>query len=1019
MSTKAKQLAKEIDHARCKGLWQNVPELARRYKKHSNDVALEQTVLVETALQNLVNNNINPSDSSIYSHDAPHSATMRPRLNMDQVKPFIDQLDAIATAQLLDREVVKARCYFEVGEYDLVLQSTQELVSDVHAKGYTWIMQLQALVLKAISYESMHDTVKALAAYQQMATLLEHASETTDRTLVDWAEEGLYRGSLLFLNQRHNSKITTEQVLQILRLYQKFTSSQPTHWRIHKREIISKYSLAFLSYCFKRHEYVPPPLGDNSVQMSADDFAAYRHDMFVSEMMQLYALYEKLVYGMVSFPSAGNVNTILLDLVDRMAEDLHMIGNPAPELRNYLETLTRATQRTFNSSKITRHLFNTLYLLGEFKEADHALSSYLYLVGLQSQATKDASDTGDAITLDAQGRLTPLPCPDEEVLRQLAHDAVPDLPIVVSSSSSTATANTTASATLHQRRPSTIAAHRTDDKEPVETILHVLNRGMRMYDKYVNKGVHAVELANLAKIVLEVAGIARVGNALAAQVYRNIGAAYGVLARHTVDPTQRPIHHEAAIQYLQQALQLDEHAWETHYHLGKQYADMRDISSAMSAVARCLELNTSFLPAWHLLVLLYSCPGQDNLDKALATCELGLQEAKRQQLPETDDAEDYYHLIMLKMTHTRLVELVHGSDHALSCQEDLFTMYGRLVLMDPDVDSAANGSTTSTSAAGSSSANMTTATAPAAAPNTATANLAATANGSLPAMGTSSMPSQRELVISGSLGNLAEASPGGSSVLLPNTSTASLDRLQQRKPKHHLAMLLSSRHYQQSKSTKKGTSKLKSLLQKRKSKLGMSHGNNTSRTSIQSVGYSVTSTRSLYPPDLAAGKSTWTWLRRKRMYNVLCLLWLQAAQLFLRQDRLDEALKAIEEAEKVNWTSEAQVWCLLGQVHLRLGQHEDATDAFRKGIVADALDMDCRLWLAKTYMERHQMAMAEGLLDTITQGTGWDSADAWFCLGDIYSSSQRIGQGKKCLFYALELDETQPVQPFNLLPSCT
>lgn len=36
-SSKAIQIAKEIDAARCKGNWIALPELARRYKKHNPD----------------------------------------------------------------------------------------------------------------------------------------------------------------------------------------------------------------------------------------------------------------------------------------------------------------------------------------------------------------------------------------------------------------------------------------------------------------------------------------------------------------------------------------------------------------------------------------------------------------------------------------------------------------------------------------------------------------------------------------------------------------------------------------------------------------------------------------------------------------------------------------------------------------------------------------------------------------------------------------------------------------------
>jgi hypothetical protein len=85
--------------------------------------------------------------------------------------------------------------------------------------------------------------------------------------------------------------------------------------------------------------------------------------------------------------------------------------------------------------------------------------------------------------------------------------------------------------TLVSRRPSTIASKRTDDKESVESILEVLAAGARMYCKYLNKGTEAVEVAEIAKMVLEVAGGELVvGKSISARVYRYLGIAYGVLA---------------------------------------------------------------------------------------------------------------------------------------------------------------------------------------------------------------------------------------------------------------------------------------------------------------------------------------------------------------------------------------------------------------------------------------------------------------------------------------------------------
>lgn len=39
-----------------------------------------------------------------------------------------------------------------------------------------------------------------------------------------------------------------------------------------------------------------------------------------------------------------------------------------------------------------------------------------------------------------------------------------------------------------------------------------------------------------------------------------------------------------------------------------------------------------------------------------------------------------------------------------------------------------------------------------------------------------------------------------------------------------------------------------------------------------------------------------------------------------------------------------------------------------------------------------------------------------FHLGEIYRQTDRLDRTKACLFYALELESTSPIQPFSVLP---
>lgn len=188
-------------------------------------------------------------------------------------------------------------------------------------------------------------------------------------------------------------------------------------------------------------------------------------------------------------------------------------------------------------------------------------------------------------------------------------------------------------------------------------------------------------------------------------------------------------------------------------------------------------------------------------------------------------------------------------------------------------------------------------------------------------------------------------------------------------------------------------------------------------SSIHSVATSIISTHTLLQTTTTLSRpTTHARLQHQRSCKMLCDLWLLSAEGFLRAGKLEEALKAVSEAENVDWTTHAGVWCLLGRIRLAQNKPDKAISAFQKGLVTKPNDVDCRIWLARTYIEQGHLEVAEGLLQAITQENGWDHASAWYYLAEIYKKTDRLERTKDCLFYALELESTTPIQSFTILP---
>lgn len=303
----------------------------------------------------------------------------------------------------------------------------------------------------------------------------------------------------------HSSPVAISSILEFMRQYQKTTTLQPTTWRIQKRMTITRHSLRYVSTIYRQGEYCLPA-GTTS---DGENDAQLLRQIFIVEQSQLHTIYEKMLYLEVPLPRAGEVNTRVLDFVDQFANDFELIGTTAHDLRGFVEALDRASQRTFNSPLITRHLFRALVRLGEYDEAEHALHAYLYLVGLVSHGWKETYRDGQALATDKAGLNMAVPKPRPEI------EDIDESEL-----------------TVPVGEISNLADIIKSEKESIADTLDVLVTAVKMYCKDLSRGVDAVEMAEIAKeLYQKQTRTERTNNLLetGAHVYRATGIAYGLL----------------------------------------------------------------------------------------------------------------------------------------------------------------------------------------------------------------------------------------------------------------------------------------------------------------------------------------------------------------------------------------------------------------------------------------------------------------------------------------------------------
>ncbi|ORZ07691.1 hypothetical protein BCR42DRAFT_472194 [Absidia repens] len=636
-SSKISQILEEIDTARCKGRWKAIPNLARRYVKYNPEgTGLEQLVLAEATLVQL--------GETKKSWDSKEVQPIQ-----DQLQTVFELTDNTSEEHKESAKVVLARLFFGCQEYDqtLALLDGISLLNN-QSSGYSFILYYQSMAIKAMSMEMMGDTQASLQTYEYISTLLDGRLPINELTLLEWAEQALYRVNQLLRNQSFSFMVDQGTVLEFMRSYHRTTCYQPVSWRTERRLDISLQMIKLLSQLYQSDEYIPYGMVDITELTDAQ----LRRKAFVDEITQLYTVCEHLLHETTSFPSSGESNTLILDMVESLANDLNVIMETTEDWRGFKEVLEWALEKTFNSPPILRLLFLACFQLGEYEEAQHALQSYLQSVGLVSYDRLESLKDGVALAQDIHGRYIPLL---QSLPQQHQH---------------------LSNSTIRNKNSINNKQQDTDD-EHVTLQLEVLLVSIKMFCKELEMGTKAVDMANMALALIQTSELVAFNPQLESQVYRSSGAAYGLLASQIVDSEQRPKYHEKALSLLQQANSILPDSWETHYYLAYQYASVRNIDLAIQSIRHSLDLNMSHVASWHLLALALSCSGQKDHSQALEIATIGLESGNDITNSRISLYEQHEQQLLLNMTYSKLVNVTKGSQKALEEHASLIKLYGK------------------------------------------------------------------------------------------------------------------------------------------------------------------------------------------------------------------------------------------------------------------------------------------------------------------------------------------------------
>ncbi|KAI0023279.1 filamentation protein [Xylariomycetidae sp. FL0641] len=706
--TKGALYLARLEDARCEGKWDDVPELVRKVRKHTQDRAcLTTTAETEHAI---IKASQKPRPGS-----RPSTAVSPEDLDVPSFLPnLLETIDAENTypEDKFQAQVCVGWLQWTVGAYEVAAERlpsslenmpTQSDKSDEPSE-WTRVCALKAAYLKANCLSRNDKRVEALAIFESALASLSHVwvGEKGRKQVRFWAELFLTEYCMLQAQALERGEKTLEDAnsLAPFRSWAKYWEVSKSQGgplvggygfrgAVPRRRVWNEYYAAISNIL--QHD-LPFPTG----YVAAVTNEASARNQLRMELKKVEATYEGLLLSETSFPRADEEREEVERFVAAVMRNWSVIsgrgwneydlgpGGKEGLSRGILDILYRAATKTFHSTAILRYLFTVHLSVAEFDLAFHALDSYLDIV-----------KKGKA-RVDKTGHPEPSLDDDSTVLETLSQAV-------------------NALCKYGFREAAEKAQH-------LGTELEEMLQALPSPIPNAGDGISTLVEENGNGEVIH----PRIPARVYALAWQAIGISQAHWSRTTYDAAARTDLQAKAIRALHKSLSPgngNPTDVRTLFALGVLLAEQRELTAAIDIVKAALMSNKknveqtletgsywrerSLVPLWHLLALLLSA--RQDFIMAARACEGAfeqfedptvlfgpqqlqgpfrsehLNEAKAQdeKLPskglvdEMDDLEKEG-IIEVKMTQLALLELLEGPEVAVNASHELLALYTRL-----------------------------------------------------------------------------------------------------------------------------------------------------------------------------------------------------------------------------------------------------------------------------------------------------------------------------------------------------
>ncbi|KPM42618.1 hypothetical protein AK830_g3922 [Neonectria ditissima] len=707
MGPKAAQYISQLDHARCDGNWDVVPELVRKVRKHAPDRScLALTAETECAITKTTNAASAGSDARPQTA-RPATAIAIPDIDLASQLPKLLQSIDEETSYADDRfqaQVCLGWLHWVLGEYDLAaahlpaLPQPEDGQINPADKSAEWssVCALKAAYLKANCLARGGELKQALATFRAGLPSLGRiwADQAIGRQLRYWAELFLTEFCMLSSQalQENETSLAEAESMACYRSWVRFwdimaapvTGGFGFKGSVPRRRIWNEYYLA-LSQILEFDlsfptGFVSNPTGDLST----------RSQLRV-ELKHVEAAYQALLLSETSFPRAEEERQEVEDFVHQAAKNWSILcgrgwkeqdlgqGGRVGLSRGILDTLYSAATKTYHSTAVLRYLFVVHLSVAEFDLAFKAFDSYLEIV-----------KKGKA-RVDKTGHLEPSLDDDATVLETIAQCII--------------------ALCRYGQRPAA---------EKARQLAAELEDWLAKLPQNGAQDTATPMIAEGSSVIHS-----PVPPHLVAQAWQAIGLSHAHWSRMTYEAASRTEIQTKAIRCLRRSLAPEfgrAKDIRSFFALGLLLAERRELTAAIEIVKSALTVardqgehyslfhgpywqERSLIPVWHLLALLLSA--RQDYAMAARACEGALEQFKslsvlfgktdqsfrsehlkeaeskttapdaRGLVDDMDDAEKES-ILEVKMTQLALVELLEGPDIAVNASFELLTLFSRL-----------------------------------------------------------------------------------------------------------------------------------------------------------------------------------------------------------------------------------------------------------------------------------------------------------------------------------------------------